>query len=132
MKKEIAKNEYYEAYVDEEINRMYWVFKGKWKKMADIPDFVFHNKEVARHLKPGFTAFSDIRTFEIPPPGVIDVITEMVKMMESAGMGRQAQIINKKDLEVIRASRNVMKESDMDLKMMQFGSYEEAIEWLNR
>ena len=132
MKKEIAKNEYYEAYLDEEINRMYWVMKGKWNKMTDIPDYVQHNKEVARCLKPGFTAVTDIRTLEIPAPKVLEVITEMVKMMEEAGMGRQAQIINKNDLNAIRASRDVMKEADMDLKMMQFGSYEEAIEWLNK
>ena len=132
MKREIAKNEYYEAYVDEEINRMYWVMKGKWNKMTEIPNYVEHNREVARHLKPGFTAVIDIRTFVVPEPNVLEVITESAKMMENAGMGRQAQIINRKDMEAIRAGRDVMKEVDMDLKMMQFGSYEEAIEWLNR
>jgi len=132
VKREIAKNDYYEAYVDEEINRMYWVMKGKWNKMTDIPDYVQHNREVVRHLKPGFTALIDISTFEIPPPNVIEVITESAQMMEQAGMGRQAQIINKKDMEIVRASRDVMKEADMDLKMMQFGSYDEAIEWLDR
>jgi len=132
MKREIAKNEYYEAYVDQEINRMYWVMKGKWEKMTDIPDYVRHNREVADLLKPGFTAVIDIRTFEIPAPNVLQVITESVQMMEKAGMGRQAQVINKKDMEIIRKSRDVMKEADMDLKMMQFGSSEEAIEWLNR
>ena len=132
MKKEIAKNEYYEMYVDEEINRVYWVMKGKWNKMTDLPDFVQHHREVARCLKPGFTALTDIRTFEVPDPKVLEVIIEMTKMMENAGMGRQAQIVNKKDMEIIRASRSAMKEADMDLKMMQFGTSEEAIEWLNR
>ena len=132
MKKEIVKNKYYEAYVDVENNRMYWVMKGQWNKMTDIPDYVYHNKEVLRYLKPGFTALTDIRTLEMPSPAVIEVITEMVQMMENAGMGRQAQILNKNDLVAIRTSRNVMKEADMDLKMMQFGSYEDAIEWLDR
>ena len=118
--------------MDEEINRVYWVMKGKWNKMTDIPNFVQHHREGARLLKPGFTALSDISTFELPAPKVLEVIIEMTKMMENAGMGRQAQIVNKKDLEGIRASRYVMKEVDMDLKMMQFGSFEEAIEWLNR
>jgi hypothetical protein len=132
MKKEIAKNEYYEMYVDEDINRIYWVLKGKWTRMADLPYYVQHHKEAARILKPGFTAVADIRTFEIPSPAVLEVITEMTKFMENAGMGRQAQIVNKKDMEAIRASRGVMKEADMDLKMMQFGSYEDAVEWLDR
>jgi len=132
MKREITKNDYYEAYVDEELNRMYWVMKGTWKKMTDIPKYVQHNKDVARLLKPGFTALIDIRTFGVPSPSVLEVITESVKMMEGAGMGRQAQIINQKDMEIVRASRDVMKEADMDLKMMQFGTYEDAIEWLNR
>jgi hypothetical protein len=132
MKKEITKSEYFEMYVDPEINRVYWVMKGKWNKMTDVPDFVQHHREGLRYLKPGFTALTDIRTFEIPAPQVLEVIIEMAKMMEDAGMGRQAQIINKKDLEIVRASRSAMKEADMDLKMMQFGSSEEAIEWLNR
>jgi hypothetical protein len=118
--------------VDEEINRVYWVMKGKWEKMIDIPDFMQHHRELARHLKPGFTALTDIRTFEIPAPAVIEAITEATKMMENAGMGRQAQIINKEDMDLVRASRGVMKEADMDMKMMQFGSFEEAVEWLNR
>jgi len=132
MKKEIAKNEYYEAYVDEEINRTYWVFKGKWNKVTEIPNYLDHVKESVRNLKPGFTDVVDLRTFEIPSLEVIELLDESQKLTENAGVGRQAQIINKKDLEIVRASRNVVKESDMDLKMMQFGSSEEAIEWLNR
>jgi len=57
--------------------------------------------------------------------------TEMTKEVEEAGMSRQAQIINKEFLQGIRASREVIKESGMDLKMMQFGNYEEAIKWLD-
>ena len=132
MKKEIAKNQYYEAYVDEELNRAYWVFKGKCNSLKDVPNLKRDHTEVLRHLKPGFAVLSDLRTFEIPGPEVIEVMTESVKISESAGMGRQAHVLNKKDMKAIRASRNAMKEADMDLKMMQFGSYEEAIEWLNR
>lgn len=75
---------------------------------------------------------TDTRNFNVPDPEVLELITEMVTMMEKAGMGRQAVIINKKDMEIIRASRGVVKEADTDLKMMQFGSYEEAIKWLNQ
>jgi hypothetical protein len=132
MKQEIVKNEYYEIYVDEEINRAYWVLKGKWNKMTDIPNYMQDSREALRYMKPGFSVLTDIRTFEVPPQGVLERITESAKIVEDAGMGRQAHIINKKDIEAMRASRDVMKEADMDLKMMQFGSYEEAIEWLNR
>jgi len=132
MEKEITKNEYFEMYVDVEINRVYWVMKGQWKKMTDIPDFLEHHREGARLLRPGFTALTDMRTFGVPAPQIVEVVTKAAKIMENAGMGRQAQVINKKDMEIIRASRGVMKEIDMDLKMMQFGSYEEAVEWLDR
>jgi len=132
MKKEIAKNQFYEVYVDEEINRMYWVNRGYWEKVSDIPDYRKHNIETMGHLKPGFTALIDIRDMEIPSVEVLDLITEMTKMVESAGLKRQAQILNKEFLEGIRKSREVIKESGIDLKMMQFGSYEEAIEWLDR
>jgi len=132
VKREIAKNKYYESYVDEEINRMYWVMKGRWNKLSDIPDYRKHNMETLSHLKSGFTALIDIRDMEIPGDEVLGLITEMTKEVENAGMRRQAQIVNKDFLEGIRTSRDVIKESGMDLKMMQFGSSEEAIEWLNR
>ena len=60
MKKEFAPNEYYEAYVDEEINRMYWVMRGRWEKLSDISDYPKHNRETLDHLKPGFTAVIDL------------------------------------------------------------------------
>lgn len=132
MKKEIAKNEYYEVFVDEEINRVYWVFKGKWEKVMDVPNFMRDNTESLRYLKPGFTVLSDVRMFEMPSPEILEIMTEAAKISESAGMGRQAHVINKKDLKAVRASRNAMKEADLDLKMMQFGDYEEATAWLNK
>ena len=132
MKREIAKNEYYEAYVDEEVNRMYWVMRGHWKKLSDVPDFRKHNRETIGCLKPGFTAVIDMREMEIPGAEVLDLMLQVTRDSEEAGKGRQAHIINKEDMEAVRASRGVMKEADMDLKMMQFGTFEEAIEWLNR
>jgi hypothetical protein len=69
---------------------------------------------------------------ELPSQEVLDLMVEVSKDSEEAGQGRQAQVINKKDMGIIRGSRDVLKKSDMDLKMMQFGSYNEAIEWLDR
>jgi len=132
MKKEIARNEFYEVYVDEEINRTYAVMKGKWNKVTDIPDFLEHTRESVRNLKPGFSDLVDIRTFEVPSPEVLDLIMESIKITESAGIGRQAQIINKQDIEIVRTSRDAAKETDMDVKMMQFDNYKDAIEWLDR
>lgn len=74
----------------------------------------------------------DLRDMEIPGAEVLELITEMTKEVEKAGMSRQAQIVNREFLKGIRTSRDVIKESGMDLKMMQFGSYEEAIAWLDR
>lgn len=45
MKKQIANNEYYEVYVDEEINRMYWVMRGRWEKLSDVSGYRKHNRE---------------------------------------------------------------------------------------
>jgi len=132
VKREIAKNEYYEAYVDEEINRMYWTMRGHWKKLSDIPDFRKHNMETIGYLKPGFTAVIDMRDMEIPDAEVLGLMLEVTRDSEEAGKGRQAHIINKKDMDAVRASRAVMKEADLDVKMMQFDNYKEAIEWLNR
>jgi len=132
MKKEIVKNEYYEMYVDEEINRAYWVMRGLWEKLSYIPDYRRHTKEAMSLLRPGFTSVIDLREFKTPPPEVLDLLMEVAKETEDASQGRQAQIINREDMEIIRTSRNVMKEADMDTRMMQFDNYEEAIEWLDR
>jgi len=131
MKREIAKNEYYEIYVDEEINRVHWLLRGRWDKPSDLPDYVRHNREALGLLRPGFTAVVDLRDMGIPGVEMLALITEMSKEAEEAGQGRQAQIVNREFLEGTRASRDVIKESGMDLKMMQFGNYEEAIEWLD-
>jgi len=39
------------------------------------------------------------------------LITDISKDVEKAGLSRQAHIINKNDMEAIRASRGVMKEA---------------------
>jgi hypothetical protein len=132
MKKEIAKNEYYEIHVDQGINRVYKVMRGHWKKLADVYDYKRHNLEAMSYLEPGFTTLLDIREMQLPSDEVLDLMVGVSKDSEEAGQGRQAQVINKKDLGIVRKGRNVIKESDMDLKMMQFGTIEEAVEWLDR
>lgn len=132
MKREIVKNEYYEIYVDEEINRVYWVMRGQWKKRSDVPEYKKHNIESLGHLKPGFTTLIDLRDMEVPNPEVLDLMIEVSSDSEKAGQGRQAQILRKDFLEGVRISRDVIKESGMDLKMMQFATSEKAVEWLDR
>jgi hypothetical protein len=132
MKKTIVKNEYYEMSVDVKINRAYWVMRGLWKKISDIPDYRRHTREAMSLLKPGFTSVIDLSEFKTPSPEVLDLLMEVAKETEDSSQGRQAQIINKEDMEIVRTSRSVMKEADMDTRMMQFDSYEEAIEWLDR
>ena len=132
MKKEIAKTEFYEIHVDQEINRVYKVMRGHWKKLSEVFDYKKDNLESLKHLTPGFTTLLDISEMQLPSDEVLNLMVEVSKDSEEAGQGRQAQVINKKDMGIIRGSRDVLKKSDMDLKMMQFGSYDEAIEWLDR
>lgn len=132
MKQEIAKNEFYEAYVDEEINRAYWVMRGDWKKLSDVPDYEKHNDIVLSLVKPGFTVVLDLREMGIPSPEVLEYVTSLTKKAEDAGLGRQAHVLDRKSIEAIRTSRDVIKEAGVDLKMMQFATYEEAVEWLDR
>jgi hypothetical protein len=132
MKKEIAGNNYYSISVDEEINRMYITMKGEWNKPSKVPNFIQDHEELIRHLKPGFTSLVDIKDMEPPSQDMLTILTKAVEMIEKAGMKRQAQIVGKASLEMIRKSRGALKESGADEKMIQFGSYEEAIEWLDR
>ena len=132
MKKEIANTEYYEIHVDEAINRVYKVMRGHWKQLSDVLDYKKHNLESLRYLKPGFTTVLDLREMELPSQKILDFMVEVSKDSEQAGQGRQAQIINMQDKGITRKGRDVIKDSDMDLKMMQFGSLEEAVKWLDR
>lgn len=131
MKKEIASNSYYSIHVDEEINRMYITMKGKWEKPSQVPNFIQDHDVLLRHLKPEFTSLVDIHNMEPPSQDMLKILTKAVEMIEKAGMKKQAQIIDKASMELVRASRGALKESGADEKMIQFADPGEAEKWLD-
>ena len=132
MKKEIASNRHYSIHVDEGINRMYITFNGEWKKPSEVPNFIRDHEELIRHLKPEFTSLVDLRDMEPPSQDMLEVLIRAVEMIEKAGMKKQAQIIDKKTMELVRSSRGALKDAGADEKMIQFDDPDEAEKWLDQ
>ena len=132
MKKEIASNQYYSIQVDEDINRMYTTFKGEWKKPSQVPSFIQDHEVLVRHLKPGFTSLVDLKDMAPPSEDMLPILIRAVEMIEKAGMKKQAQIIDKASMELVRSSRGALKEAHADDKMIQFSDPAEAEAWLDQ
>ena len=132
MKKEIAGNQFYTISVDEEINRMYITFRGEWKKPSQVPNLISDHEKLLRHLKPGFTSLVDLSEMKTPSAEAVEVLTEAASMLEKADMKKQAQIIDKATMDVIRQSRGAMKDAGADDRMIQFTDPDEAEKWLDR
>ena len=132
MKKEIANNKYYKIYVDQTINRMYFTFVGEWKRLSQVPNFIKGLEEMMRHLKPGYTSLADTRGMKPPSEEIFPVLTLATEKFVAAGMKKQAMIIDKASMELVRATRGVSKDSGSDEKMMQFSDPVEAENWLDQ
>jgi len=82
MREVIAKNEYYEIEVDREKNRSYSKYKGYWKSVDAVSEYLNDIQRMIGKLKPNFTTLLDIRDetgFKVPPPEVINLMVEAQK-----------------------------------------------------
>lgn len=130
MREVIAKNEFYEIEVDREKNRSYSKYKGYWKSVDEIPNYLEDCcRELTRRLKPGYTTLVDLREFKIPPPEVMELFVEAQKIDEKAGFYKSARIILT-PLEKL-ASKRVGSEANVKEKSREFNSIEEAEQWLD-
>jgi len=132
MKKEIADNKYYTIHVDEAINRMYFAFMGEWKKPSQVPNFIKDIDEMIRHLKHGFTSLADTRDMKPPSEEMLPVLSLATEKLLTAGMKKQAMIIDKESMELVRATREVSKDIGTDEKMMQFSDPVKGEKWLDQ
>jgi len=132
MKTEIARNEHYAIFVDETINRMYFTFQGEWKKPSQVPSFIKDIDEMLRHLNHGFTSLADTRDMKPPSEEMLPILTLATEKLLAAGMKKQAMIIDKESMELVRATRGVSKDVGTDEKMMQFSDPAEGEQWLDR
>jgi len=130
MKEVIAKNEYYEIEVNREKNRSYSKYKGYWKSIDVVPNYLNDCRELARRLKPGYETLVDLREFKIPPPEVMEVLLEAQKIDDEAGFSKSARIVER-PLEQL-ASKRISNEANVKEKSREFNSVEEAEAWLDQ
>jgi hypothetical protein len=130
MKKEIAKNEYYEMYADIEKNRSYSVYRGFW---PDTDEFLNTYKSNLRktigHLTPGFTSVVDLRKLKVPSTKVMDTFVEVQKFQSDAGVSKAARVVQLAITKI--AADRVGREGDAEEKAGIFDTIEQAEVWLD-
>ncbi|MBN1571599.1 MAG: hypothetical protein JW984_00200 [Deltaproteobacteria bacterium] len=129
MKEEIAKNDYYEMYVDENKNRYYSKLKGFWQKASEVPNYIDDNKKALDRLSPGFTLLVDNIDVKPPAQECMDLHVKAVEMCNKAGIGETALIVNQ--MIVKFAGGRALREGGIEEKSRQFNDPKEAEDWLD-
>lgn len=129
MKKEIAKNGLYELYVDPAKNRTHYIFKGFWEKPEDLPNLVEDHKRAMSEVGPGFSSITDLSEMKTPSQEASQLLVEIKNIADKKGQGRVARVVDKAMMRIL--SKRVSRESEMGKEVEHFGTYEEAVAWLN-
>lgn len=130
MKKEMAKNEFYEMYVDIEKNRSYSIYRGFWPDTEEFLNTYKSNlRKTVGQLKPGFTSVVDLRKLKVPSAKVMETFVEVQKIQNDAGVSKAARVIEQAITKI--AADRVGREGDMEEKAGIFNTMEEAEVWLD-
>ena len=126
---EIAKNKYYEMYVDPSKNRVYYTYKGFWESPAVVPDYFEDHKRSVGRTTPGFSGIVDLKDMKTPPQDVMELHMKVQNYSLQHGMKRSAHIIDAALVEL--ASGRFVKETDSKEVTRSFASRLEAEDWLD-
>ena len=129
MKKEIAKNDYYEIYVDQTKNRYYFLLVGLWQYPSEIPDYLDDIKKTADSLSPGFTGLADTRKIKMPAQKVMELHAKGFQIFGKAGLRKVAFVYDKTIIKI--ASEKVSKNGGVDEQLRLFKDMNEAEDWLD-
>lgn len=130
MKEEIAKNEYYEFYVDAQKNRIYLTMKGYWPSAEAIADYITDLKRCINRIKTGYTSLVDMTQGKIPHKDAFEVLMKGRELTLRAGLGKQAQIVTE-PLEKL-ASDRIDNETGLEReKVRKFNTIKDAEAWLD-
>ena len=129
MKEPVVVNEFYEIHIDREKNRGYFVFKGYWKSIDEVPDLKKDLTMFPKMLKPNFTTLTDIRDFKTPAPEVMEAFIEAQKENTQYKYRKAARVVIQ-PLEKMAADR-IHKDGGMKAESALFNSVEEAEAWLD-
>ena len=129
MKREIAKNDYYEIYVDQSKNRYYSKLKGFWQKTSDVPDYIDDHQKTLDKLSSGFTSLIDNREVKPPTQECMDLHIKALGMANEAGAGKTA-LVESQAIVKITGGR-ALRESGVEERARQFNDIKEAEDWLD-
>lgn len=127
MKQEIARNQYYEIYVDPEKNRYYYNLFGFWQSVDLVPDNLRDLETAISKLKPGFDCIADLRTMKPPPEEVANHHMKAQKFVTDKGLSRIAEVYDQKVVKFM--AERYARESKANTKT--FASVSEAEAWLD-
>jgi hypothetical protein len=127
MKEEIAKNDYYDIYIDKSKNRLYYTVKGYWEDVSLVPENRNDLAKASAKLTEGFDILSDLTDMKPPPTEVAELHMKMQKMLIEKGLSKTAEVMDHAVLKI--ALQRYARESKMDVQA--FGSVGEAEVWLD-
>lgn len=129
MKKEIAKNDYYEFYVDQTKNRFYTKLKGFWQKASDVPNYLNDQKKALELLSPGFTLLVDNKDVKPASQECMELHIKALGISNEAGLGKTALIEAQAIVKI--AGGRVMRAGGVEETSRQFNDIKEAEDWLD-
>ncbi len=129
MKKEIAKNDKYEIYVDQIRNRFYIKLIGFWQDPSEVPDYLEDHKKGLGFLSPGFTLLADNRDMKTPKTEIFEIHGQALQMVNDAGIGKLAVVVDQAIIKI--ASGRVTREAGIEETTGQFNDIKEAEDWLD-
>lgn len=129
MKTEIAKNQNYEIYVNEDKNRVYIKVIGKWMNKDKVMDFFPDWKKAVSFMKPNFTIFADIRLMEVMSKEVEILHQEIQVYLVEQGLLLTAQLASANDIADYQIHRTTQRAKH---PIAKFATREEAENYLDQ
>ena len=92
MKQEIAKNKFYEIYIDKIKNRMYLKIKGFWRHKDDVANYTNDILRATASINSDFTLLADLSEMIAHPAEVQDIHIEAQQILISKGLLQTAEV----------------------------------------
>jgi hypothetical protein len=128
MEKQIVSNEYLELKVDVQKNRIYGTYLGFWSQNSIMDDLFTNLQKAIDMVKKNYTFVADLRNFSVLPQALVPRQVEAMKMMNSQGLYRVAEILPQSIVAGMQLKQNANK---TNMPNKQFSSIPEGEKWLD-
>ncbi|MBX2840668.1 MAG: hypothetical protein KTR26_02780 [Flammeovirgaceae bacterium] len=132
MKILIAKTEFFEIYVDQELNRLYLANEGMWQSADALRIYVIEVKDSLSYMGSGFSLLLD-NSHLLPMSQEVQrkIIFPVTAMIQQAGIGKTAVVLPEEDVAEIMVELNVSRLQKNDKEINSFSTFDEAEFWLD-